>query len=66
MAGITSYGAYIPFYRMNRAEIAKAWDTPPAPGEDLVEAGMATVASLRSEMLNELRRLKKYMQKPPA
>ncbi|MHA2061465.1 MAG: hypothetical protein ACW963_04140, partial [Candidatus Sifarchaeia archaeon] len=40
--------------------------TPTAPGEDLVDAGMATVASLRSEMLNELRRLKKYMQKPPA
>lgn len=33
MVGITSYGAYIPFYRLNRAEIARAWDMPPAPGE---------------------------------
>jgi len=33
MAGITSYGAYIPFYRISRAEIARAWDMPPAPGE---------------------------------
>jgi hypothetical protein len=41
--------------------------TPPAPTEEgLVDTGMATVASLRSEMLSELRRLKKYMQKPSA
>ena len=25
MAGIVSYGAYIPFYRLNRDEIARAW-----------------------------------------
>jgi len=33
MAGISSYGAYIPFYRLSRAEIARAWDAPPMPGE---------------------------------
>lgn len=26
MVGITSYGAYIPIYRLNRAEIGRAWD----------------------------------------
>jgi len=36
MAGIVSYGAYIPLYRLNRGEIARAWDTPPAPGERAV------------------------------
>ena len=25
MAGITSYGAYVPYYRLSRGEIAKAW-----------------------------------------
>jgi 3-hydroxy-3-methylglutaryl CoA synthase len=33
MAGISSYGAYIPFYRLSRAEIARAWETGPVPGE---------------------------------
>ena len=33
MAGICSYGAYIPFHRLSRAEIARAWEAPPAPGE---------------------------------
>jgi len=36
MAGITSYGAYIPAHRLDRAEIAKAWDIPGAPGEKAV------------------------------
>ena len=36
MVGITSYGAYIPLYRLSRAEIARAWDAPPAPGEKAV------------------------------
>ncbi len=36
MAGIASYGAYIPFHRLARAEIARAWGTPPAPGERAV------------------------------
>ena len=36
MAGIVTYGAYIPLYRLNRGEIARAWDTPPAPGERAV------------------------------
>jgi hydroxymethylglutaryl-CoA synthase len=33
MAGIASYGAYIPFHRLARAEIARAWGASPAPGE---------------------------------
>ncbi len=36
MAGITSYGAYIPFFRLSRAEIAQAWGSAPAPGERAV------------------------------
>jgi hydroxymethylglutaryl-CoA synthase len=36
MAGIITYGAYIPLYRLNRAEIARAWDTPPSPGEKAI------------------------------
>ncbi|MBN1188824.1 MAG: hydroxymethylglutaryl-CoA synthase family protein [Dehalococcoidales bacterium] len=36
MAGIISYGAYIPFYRISRAEIARAWGSAPSPGERAV------------------------------
>jgi hydroxymethylglutaryl-CoA synthase len=36
MGGIISYGAYIPLYRLDRAEIAKAWGIPGAPGEKAV------------------------------
>ncbi len=36
MPGITSYGAYIPVYRMNRAEISKAWGGPPVSGEKAI------------------------------
>ena len=36
MAGITAYGAYVPLYRLSRAEVARAWDAPPAPGEKAV------------------------------
>jgi hydroxymethylglutaryl-CoA synthase len=36
MAGITFYGAYVPFYRLSRAEIARAWDLPSTPGERAV------------------------------
>lgn len=36
MVGIVSYGAYIPFYRLSRAEIARAWDRPPVSGEKTV------------------------------
>jgi len=32
MAGIVSYGAYIPFYRLSRAEIAGAWGMKAATG----------------------------------
>ena len=33
MAGIISYGAYIPYYRLNFSEIARAWGRAPTPGE---------------------------------
>jgi len=36
MAGITSYGAYIPYYRLARADIAAAWGNAPAAGERAV------------------------------
>ncbi len=36
MAGIISYGAYIPFYRLSRAEIARAWSAAASPGEKAV------------------------------
>jgi hydroxymethylglutaryl-CoA synthase len=36
MAGIVAYGAYIPYYRLSRAEIARAWGLAAAPGERAV------------------------------
>jgi hydroxymethylglutaryl-CoA synthase len=36
MPGIGSYGAYIPLYRLARAEIARAWGAAPPPGERAV------------------------------
>ena len=36
MVGITSYGAYIPFYRLSRMEIARAWGGAAHPGEKAV------------------------------
>ena len=36
MAGIVSYGAYVPFNRLSRAEIAASWGTPKMPGEKAV------------------------------
>jgi len=37
MAGIASYGAYIPWYRLSRPDIQQAWDSMiPIPGEKAV------------------------------
>lgn len=36
MAGICSYGAYIPLWRLSRAEIANAWGGRATPGEKAV------------------------------
>jgi hydroxymethylglutaryl-CoA synthase len=36
MIGITSYGAYVPIYRLSREEIARAWGGRAAPGEKAV------------------------------
>jgi len=36
MAGIVSYGAYIPLYRISRAEFSRAWGGPAIPGETAV------------------------------
>ena len=33
MPGIRSYGAYVPLFRLSRAEIARAWGGRPVPGE---------------------------------
>jgi hydroxymethylglutaryl-CoA synthase len=38
MAGIASYGAYVPLFRLSRAEIARAWASGPSPGERAVAA----------------------------
>jgi len=35
-AGILSYGVYVPFYRLARAEMGKAWGIPALPGERAV------------------------------
>jgi len=32
VAGITSFGAYVPYYRLSRKEIARAWDSYPGDG----------------------------------
>ncbi len=34
MVGITSYGAYIPLYRLNGLEIGRAWDVCFQGGND--------------------------------
>lgn len=36
MAGLASYGAYVPLFRLSRAEIARAWSVGPVPGERAV------------------------------
>ncbi len=36
MVGITSFGAYIPFYRLNRDELTRAWGTRSAGGQKAV------------------------------
>jgi 3-hydroxy-3-methylglutaryl CoA synthase len=36
MAGIESYGAYIPIYRLNREELAKVWGGGYRKGERAV------------------------------
>jgi len=36
MAGITAYGAYIPYYRLARAEVARVWQSAAAPGDKAV------------------------------
>ncbi|MBW1612745.1 MAG: hydroxymethylglutaryl-CoA synthase [Deltaproteobacteria bacterium] len=36
MVGITSYGAYIPKYRLGRADISTSWGGPPLSGEKAI------------------------------
>jgi hydroxymethylglutaryl-CoA synthase len=36
MVGITSYGAYIPIYRLSRADISRSWGGAAVPGEKAV------------------------------
>lgn len=39
MAGISRWGAYIPAWRLERAVLGRAWDTPALPGDRAVCAG---------------------------
>jgi len=39
LAGIAAWGAYIPAFRLDRASMGRAWDTPSLPGERSVSAG---------------------------
>lgn len=39
MAGISRWGAYVPAWRLDRAMLGRAWDTPSLPGERAVSAG---------------------------
>ena len=36
MIGITSFGAYVPIYRLGREEIARAWAGRAQPGEKAI------------------------------
>ncbi len=62
MAGITSYGAYIPLHRLPRTQIAAAWGVPPQGGEKAVRnfdedsITMATTAAI--DCLNGIDRSK--------
>lgn len=46
MVGITSYGAYIPFYRLNREVIAQAWGKRAGAGEKAVAGGDEDVITM--------------------
>ena len=46
MVGITSYGAYIPFYRMDRQVIANAWGKRAGAGEKAVAGGDEDVITM--------------------
>jgi 3-hydroxy-3-methylglutaryl CoA synthase len=39
VAGIAAWGAYLPAFRLERATMGRAWDTPALPGERAVCAG---------------------------
>jgi hydroxymethylglutaryl-CoA synthase len=39
MAGISAWGVYVPTWRLERAMLGRAWDTPSLPGERSVCAG---------------------------
>lgn len=49
MAGIASWGSAIPTWRLERAMLAKAWDTPAMPGERAVAAGDQDALTLAAE-----------------
>ncbi|MGH2652339.1 MAG: 3-hydroxy-3-methylglutaryl CoA synthase, partial [Actinomycetota bacterium] len=39
MPGIAAWGAYLPTFRLDRATMGRAWDTPSLPGERAVSGG---------------------------
>ena len=49
MAGIASWGSAIPTWRLERAMLATAWDTPALPGERAVAAGDQDALTLAAE-----------------
>ena len=49
MAGITSYGAYIPLWRLSRDVIAKAWESSPIGGERSVANNDEDTITMASE-----------------
>ncbi len=66
MAGIVSFGAYIPMYRLSRAEICRAWEGGARDGEKAVAnfdedsitmavaAGMESLQGLKREEIDSL------------
>ena len=58
MIGIAAYGAYVPFYRLSRTDIAAAWKTAPRTGEKAVanfdeDSITLAVAACRDCLIND-------------
>ncbi len=53
MVGITSYGAYIPYNRLSREEIYKAWGGFPIPGEKAIASHDEDTVTMAWEAAND-------------
>jgi 3-hydroxy-3-methylglutaryl CoA synthase len=49
MAGISAWGVSVPIWRLERAMLARAWDTPALPGERSAAAGDQDALTLGAE-----------------